>query len=554
MSLFPLNNSPQRLNAGTSATQKNAKVPLRAGFSLMDWVRLTKSGKDLRGIGSSRMLKVTPEELAKHNKRHDAWMAIRGFVYNVTTYMDYHPGGDSELMRGVGTDGTQLFEEVHRWVNFESMLGACLVGKLEQGLLSVQPKSSATKSTLSAPKSANAYKGLSLPKPPVFSDNTSTKSDGPQIVVSSTLDLGSPQKAKPTTSWHQSVECVTLVCYTKLNDLDKRSSVACDLTDNGGQLTAEILTHDSCITLDLKLRENVKEKVVVSVSGGVGKVEIRLYKRTAGTHWTDIGDYGPAHCETVERKNAPLRYRACRLMKKSFLTHDTSLYHFQLPESSWLTVPIGYHVYFEAQAEGMAIARPYTVVGPNISQHDAQSALDGRNFYAMIKSYDNGALTPVIRQLQVGDEISVSTCEGNFKLGTLEGRSRVVLLAAGTGFTPMARLIGHCLRKHLHTNVHLEFFNKTIDDIPWKDELDQLVEKYGARFTVEHVLSQPDEKWIGKIGRITLTLLKDILKAVPAKDDELLVCICGPKLFTELGLKFLKDLGVKSKSIHAFFS
>ncbi len=44
--------------------------------------------------------------------------------------MDYHPGGFSELLRGAGKDGTDLFNEVHRWVNYENMLAACLVGKL----------------------------------------------------------------------------------------------------------------------------------------------------------------------------------------------------------------------------------------------------------------------------------------------------------------------------------------------------------------------------------------------------------------------------------------
>ena len=36
--------------------------------------------------------------------------------------MDYHPGGWDELMKGAGIDATDLFNEVHRWVNYESML------------------------------------------------------------------------------------------------------------------------------------------------------------------------------------------------------------------------------------------------------------------------------------------------------------------------------------------------------------------------------------------------------------------------------------------------
>ena len=116
---------------------------------MMDWIRLTKSGKDLTGTGG-KMLRVTKKQLAKHNKRSDAWMALNGNnvqmsarpnhiaillslsgkVYNVTSYMDFHPGGWDELVRGAGIDATDLFNEVHRWVNYESMLQACLVGKL----------------------------------------------------------------------------------------------------------------------------------------------------------------------------------------------------------------------------------------------------------------------------------------------------------------------------------------------------------------------------------------------------------------------------------------
>ena len=35
-----------------------------------------------------------------------------GIVYNVTKYVSFHPGGEEELMRGVGKDATKLFLEV----------------------------------------------------------------------------------------------------------------------------------------------------------------------------------------------------------------------------------------------------------------------------------------------------------------------------------------------------------------------------------------------------------------------------------------------------------
>jgi hypothetical protein len=53
------------------------KVALKPGHSLMDWVRLGNSGVDLTGVGGV-LQDVTPEQLAAHSKKNDAWIAIRG--------------------------------------------------------------------------------------------------------------------------------------------------------------------------------------------------------------------------------------------------------------------------------------------------------------------------------------------------------------------------------------------------------------------------------------------------------------------------------------------
>jgi cytochrome-b5 reductase len=45
----------------------------------MDWVRLGNSGVDLSGVGGV-VQDVTPDQLAAHSKKNDAWIAIRGKV------------------------------------------------------------------------------------------------------------------------------------------------------------------------------------------------------------------------------------------------------------------------------------------------------------------------------------------------------------------------------------------------------------------------------------------------------------------------------------------
>lgn len=41
-----------------------------------------------------------------------------GMVYNVSAYMDFHPGGEEELMKAAGIDGTDLFDQVNTGSKF----------------------------------------------------------------------------------------------------------------------------------------------------------------------------------------------------------------------------------------------------------------------------------------------------------------------------------------------------------------------------------------------------------------------------------------------------
>ena len=74
---FPAVGSQQRISAETR--KDRVKVALKPGRSLMDWIRLGSSGKDLTGVGG-RFMNVSPTELEKHNKIDDAWTSIRGKV------------------------------------------------------------------------------------------------------------------------------------------------------------------------------------------------------------------------------------------------------------------------------------------------------------------------------------------------------------------------------------------------------------------------------------------------------------------------------------------
>lgn len=59
---------------------------------------------------SSKKVTISSEEIEKHNNRDDLWMVINGKVYDVTPFVDEHPGGEEVLVDCGGQDATTAFE------------------------------------------------------------------------------------------------------------------------------------------------------------------------------------------------------------------------------------------------------------------------------------------------------------------------------------------------------------------------------------------------------------------------------------------------------------
>lgn len=49
----------------------------------------------------------TMEEVAKHNKKDDLWIVVKGVVMDVTNWLDEHPGGAQALFSHMGRDATE---------------------------------------------------------------------------------------------------------------------------------------------------------------------------------------------------------------------------------------------------------------------------------------------------------------------------------------------------------------------------------------------------------------------------------------------------------------
>lgn len=73
---------------------------------------------------------LTIEEVAKHNSPDSCWVIHEGRVYDVTSFLFDHPGGEEILVKHSGNDITQLFKEIGHSEHARSLLEKYYIGNL----------------------------------------------------------------------------------------------------------------------------------------------------------------------------------------------------------------------------------------------------------------------------------------------------------------------------------------------------------------------------------------------------------------------------------------
>ncbi|XP_010473247.1 PREDICTED: cytochrome B5-like protein [Camelina sativa] len=70
-------------------------------------------------------------EVSEHNKRNDCWIIIKDRVYDVTSYVEEHPGGDAILVHA-GDDSTDGFFGPQHATRVFDMIEDFYIGELSR--------------------------------------------------------------------------------------------------------------------------------------------------------------------------------------------------------------------------------------------------------------------------------------------------------------------------------------------------------------------------------------------------------------------------------------
>lgn len=256
-----------------------------------------------------------------------------------------------------------------------------------------------------------------------------------------------------------------------------------------------------------------------------------------------------------------------RLEQRSSVAHNVHLFRFALhSHKQRLGFRVGEHVLLHARIGDLTVARPYTPV----SHVDRRGSFD-----ILVKVYhageskkfpNGGVMSQYLQSLRPGDKIQVQGPRGRF---VYEGRgyfslgadgvrlplvTRLGLVAAGSGVTPMLQLLRHLLADDIdQTRVMMVDVNHSERDIIERQELDEYARSHAQHFSICHVLSKPppcENTAACVAGPLNLDIMTEHL---PPPDAGTVVLCCGPpSLITDVCKPALRDIGHKPQRVLCF--
>jgi ring-1,2-phenylacetyl-CoA epoxidase subunit PaaE len=208
-------------------------------------------------------------------------------------------------------------------------------------------------------------------------------------------------------------------------------------------------------------------------------------------------------------------------------TADTVSIAFEVPEAEkdLFAFKAGQYLTIRTDINGEDIRRSYSICASPF-EHELRVA---------IKKVEGGKFsTWANKDLKKGDILDVMPPMGHFTPQIESSKNKSYLLvAAGSGITPILSIIKTLLLADNGANITLIYGNKGNATIIFKEELEALKNKYMNRLTLIHVFSKEQLDTPLLNGRLNGEKLGDLCKVLIDLENLDEVYICGPTEMTE---------------------
>lgn len=167
-----------------------------------------------------------------------------------------------------------------------------------------------------------------------------------------------------------------------------------------------------------------------------------------------------------------------------------------------------------------------------------------------VREVAGGALSGwLVHQVHPGDVVRVAPPAGSFT-PDLTRAGRHVLLAAGSGITPVLSITASLLAAQPECTVTVLYGNRRTDSVMFADEIADLKDAYPQRLQLVHVLSREPQEVELFSGRLDSAKLRVLLPATVAAQSVDHWWVCGPIAMVTDAIEVLTGMGVAPDRIH----
>jgi len=217
-------------------------------------------------------------------------------------------------------------------------------------------------------------------------------------------------------------------------------------------------------------------------------------------------------------------------------THDTKTLRFQVPKERRFRAKPGQFLIFQWTIDGRRVTRSYTISSSPIHEDYVEITP---------KRIENGCASLFLNERAKPSLIvEASGPYGRFYFDEKVHKS-ILLIAAGSGITPMISMLRYIDDLKLTTPATLLYCVRTRADIIFQNELERLGNSL-PNFKYEVCLSRPDPTWKGHIGRLSEEFVSQHLID---RNSPPTFFLCGPQGFMENARQILSTLGVNRDRI-----
>ena len=202
----------------------------------------------------------------------------------------------------------------------------------------------------------------------------------------------------------------------------------------------------------------------------------------------------------------------------------------------------GQHLILKKSIDHEDIRRSYSL---------CSSPLDNQ-WKVAVKQIPEGQFSSYVNQkLQVGDTLEVMPPSGLFGVDPdKNAQKHYVFFAAGSGITPILSMIKTYLATEPQSKCQLFYLNKNVKSIIFKEELEQLRNKYFGRFEIFYFLTREQRDIELFNGRFTPDKIKYLSETILNVDVTDECFICGPEKMIFMIRDELMKYGLSKKHIH----